>query len=96
MLTSYVDVSFDIQNSCKITKDSEPWCTLVDTGELTCSRRLKRVSEYLNKDESFCFTYGDGVSDINIGNLINYHKSHDSLATLSAVNPPGRFGALGK
>ena len=92
------DVSFDIsENNCKIHKRfAEPWnITLVDTGELTMTGgRLKRVSEYLNKDESFCFTYGDGVSDINIGNLINYHKSHDSLATLSAVNPPGRFGAL--
>ena len=90
------DVSFDIsENNCKIHKRfAEPWnITLVDTGELTMTGgRLKRVSEYLNKDESFCFTYGDGVSDINIGNLINYHKSHDSLATLSAVNPQADLG----
>jgi glucose-1-phosphate cytidylyltransferase len=69
--------------------------TLVDTGENTMTGgRLKRVSEYVKYDEAFCFNYGDGVSDIDIGALIKFHKHHGLQATLTAVYPPGRFGAL--
>ena len=75
---------------------SEPWkITLVDTGDSSLTGgRLKRVSEYLKDEESFCFTYGDGLSDVDIRETINFHKSHGKLATLTATLPPGRFGAL--
>ena len=91
------DVTFDMSSS-KIdihTNSSEPWkVTLVDTGEETMTGgRLKRISSYLDK-EDFCFTYGDGVSDINITELISFHKSNKTLATVTAVQPPGRFGLL--
>jgi glucose-1-phosphate cytidylyltransferase len=56
--------------------------------------RLKRVAQYVKDEEAFCFTYGDGVSDINIGSLIDFHKSHGRLATMTATYPPGRFGAI--
>jgi glucose-1-phosphate cytidylyltransferase len=56
--------------------------------------RLKRVGAYISSDEPFCFTYGDGVSDVNIADLITFHRSHGKLATLTAVAPPGRYGAL--
>ena len=74
---------------------TEPWnVTLIDTGEHTMTGgRLKRVAEFL-KDEAFCFTYGDGVSDVNIRQLIEFHKSHKKLATITAVQPPARYGAL--
>lgn len=74
---------------------SEPWrVTLVDTGEHTMTGgRLKRIKHYLD-DDDFCFTYGDGVSDVSISELISFHKSHDLLATVTAVQPPGRYGAL--
>jgi glucose-1-phosphate cytidylyltransferase len=77
-------------------KNAEPWkVTLVDTGEQTLTGgRLKRVSEYLKDEESFCFTYGDGLSDVNITELINFHKRHGKLATVTGVQPPGRYGAL--
>ncbi len=92
------DVTFNMANNSMEVhyKRSEPWSvTLVDTGENTMTGgRLKRVAQYLDKDQDFCFTYGDGVSDINITELINYHKKKKTLATLSAVLPPGRFGAL--
>jgi len=73
----------------------EPWTiTLVDTGDDTeTGGRLKRIREYVG-DESFCLTYGDGVSDVNIGELIRFHKGHGRKATLTAVQPPGRFGSL--
>ena len=76
--------------------NAEPWSiTLIDTGEDTMTGgRLKRVYDYIKDDEAFCFTYGDGVGDINIANLIEYHKMHGKLATLTAVRPPGRYGAL--
>jgi len=68
---------------------------LVDTGEKTMTGgRLKRIKEYIKDDDMFCLTYGDGVSDINITELIKYHKSQKTLATLAAVYPPGRFGSL--
>jgi len=92
------DVTFDFENNSMEVheKKAEQWkVTLVDTGSKTMTGgRLKRVSKYLNKDEPFCFTYGDGVTDLNITELIKMHKSHGKLATLTAVRPPGRYGAL--
>ncbi len=75
---------------------TEPWrVTLVDTGEQTLTGgRLKRVYPYIKDEDAFCLTYGDGVADIDISRLIKYHKSHGKLATVTAVLPPGRFGAL--
>ncbi len=75
---------------------AEPWrVTMVDTGEETqTGGRLKRLARFLEPEESFCMTYGDGVADINIGALIEFHKAHGRLATLTAVVPPGRYGAL--
>ena len=92
------DVTFNIKEN-KMTvheNTSEPWSvTLVDTGERSMTGgRLKRVLPYLKNEEAFCFTYGDGVSDINLKDLIDFHKSHGRLATLTAAYPPGRFGAL--
>ena len=91
------DVTFDMANNkMRVHQNSaEPWqVTLVDTGDATMTGgRLKRVQAYLG-DEDFCFTYGDGVSDIDIGKLIAFHQAHGGHATLSAVQPPGRFGAL--
>ena len=91
------DVTFDMKdNSMDIhSKHTEPWkITLVDTGEGTMTGgRLKRVAEHI-EDEPFCFTYGDGVADIDINKLIKFHKDSKRKATLTAVNPPGRFGSL--
>ena len=91
------DVTFDIQNNkMEIHQNNvEPWkVTLVDTGETTMTGgRLKRVRDYLG-EEDFCFTYGDGVSDINISKLLAFHQTNGKLATISSVQPPGRFGAL--
>ncbi len=91
------DVTFDMRdNTMKVHQNAaEPWTvTLVDTGELTqTGGRLKRVSQYLD-DEDFCFTYGDGVTDANLQDLINFHKAKATLATVTAVQPPGRFGSL--
>jgi glucose-1-phosphate cytidylyltransferase len=91
------DVTFDMgENRMHIhQRHAEPWrVTLVDTGESTgTGGRLKRVRDYLG-DEAFCFTYGDGVSDIDIPALIAFHKQHGKLATVTAVQPPGRYGAL--
>lgn len=91
------DVSFDIQNNNMEVHQSaaEPWnVTLVDTGEKTqTGGRLRRVLDYLG-DEDFCFTYGDGVSDIDMAALISFHREQQVLATVTAVQPPGRFGAL--
>jgi glucose-1-phosphate cytidylyltransferase len=92
------DVTFDMRNNSMHVhqKRAEPWTvTLVDTGDNSMTGgRLKRVSEYVNSEESFCLTYGDGVSDINISNAISFHREHGKLATLAATFPPGRFGAL--
>jgi len=91
------DVTFDMNsNTMEVHhKHAEPWrVTLVDTGEQTLTGgRLKRVEDYI-QDEPFCFTYGDGVSDINIGELIRFHKEHKKTATITAVQPPGRYGSL--
>jgi len=75
---------------------AEPWrVTLVDTGDTTqTGGRLKRVGAYLKSDEAFCFTYGDGLSDVNITKLVEFHKQHGKLATVTAVNPQARFGTL--
>lgn len=92
------DVTFDIkQNKMEVhLQNAEPWrVTLVDTGETTqTGGRLKRVKDYLSADEPFCFTYGDGVSDVDITALKNFHINNGKLATLTAVQPPGRFGAM--
>ena len=90
------DVTFDIkQNKMEVhQKFAEPWkITLIDTGlDTLTGGRLKRVKKYL--DDTFCFTYGDGLSDINISNLINFHNKKNTLATVTAVQPPGKFGIL--
>jgi glucose-1-phosphate cytidylyltransferase len=91
------DVTFDMQNNKMEVHQvsAEPWkVTLVDTGEKTMTGgRLKRVRDYIGEDD-FCFTYGDGVSDINISDSINFHKKSNKLATVAGVQPPGRFGSL--
>ena len=92
------DVTFCMKsNEMKVhNKRAEPWTvTLVDTGDSTMTGgRLLRLKDYLIEEESFCFTYGDGVGDINISDTISFHESHGKLATLTATYPPGRFGAL--
>jgi glucose-1-phosphate cytidylyltransferase len=92
------DVTFDLnENTMEVHhKRAEPWkVTLVDTGDNSMTGgRLKRVAKYLQDDEAFCFTYGDGVGDMNIAETIDFHKKNGKLATLTATYPPGRFGAL--
>ena len=92
------DVTFNmVENKMTVHKDrSEPWTvTLVDTGDDSMTGgRLKRVLPYLKDEESFCFTYGDGVADIDISELISFHRSHGKLATVTSTFPPGRYGAL--
>jgi glucose-1-phosphate cytidylyltransferase len=92
------DVTFDIANNTMhvCERHAEPWkVTLVDTGDATMTGgRLKRVSPYIRDEQDFCFTYGDGVSDINITQEIAFHRKHGKLATIAAVQPPGRYGAL--
>jgi glucose-1-phosphate cytidylyltransferase len=91
------DVTFDMSNNIMQVhhKKAEPWkVTLVDTGENTqTGGRLRRVKDYIG-DEDFCMTYGDGVGDVNISAAIAFHKEHGKLATMTATQPPGRFGAL--
>jgi len=92
------DVTFDMTNNkMEVHQNSaEPWkITLVETGEKTMTGgRLKRVSDYLNPNEDFCFTYGDGVANVDVSALVAYHKNQKSMATLTAIQPPGRFGSL--
>ena len=92
------DVTFDMRENKMHVRNqrAEDWqVTLVDTGDNSMTGgRLLRVFDYIKDEESFCFTYGDGVSDVNIGQSIAFHQSHKKLATLTAVYPPGRFGAL--
>ena len=92
------DVTFDLANNKMEVHErhAEPWrVTLVDTGaETMTGGRLKRVANYLKNDDAFCFTYGDGVSDVDISASIAYHREHGKLATVTAVLPPGRYGAL--
>jgi glucose-1-phosphate cytidylyltransferase len=91
------DVTFDMaENRMDVhQRNAEPWrVTLVDTGQDTLTGgRLKRVRSYLN-GESFCFTYGDGVADIDIGKLLEFHRRHGRIATLTAIQPPGRYGSV--
>lgn len=92
------DVTFDMSaNKMEVHRHhAEPWrVTLVDTGENTLTGgRLKRVEAYIRDDEAFCFTYGDGLSDVNIGASVEFHRQHGRRATVTAVLPPGRYGAL--
>ena len=92
------DVTFDMRNNKMEVhqKRAEPWTvTLVDTGEHSMTGgRLNRVRKYIENDDAFCFTYGDGVGDIDISASIEFHKQHGKAATLTATYPPGRFGAL--
>ena len=92
------DVTFNMETNNMIVhqKDAEKWnVTLINTGDNTMTGgRLKRVRDYLDKNEDFCFTYGDGVSDVDIKESINFHKNHKKLATVTGVQPPGRYGAL--
>jgi len=92
------DVTFDMTNNRMEVhqKKAEPWrVTLVDTGEDTLTGgRLKRVAEYVKDEEAFCFTYGDGVADIDVTRQIAFHHDHGKVATVTAVQPPGRYGAL--
>ncbi|WP_206951406.1 glucose-1-phosphate cytidylyltransferase [Trinickia acidisoli] len=92
------DVTFDMANNRMEVhqNNAEPWrVTLVETGADTqTGGRLRRVKEYLVGEKEFCFTYGDGVADVNIASLIDFHRAHGKLATITATQPPGRFGAL--
>lgn len=92
------DMTFDLaENRLQFHKKSaENWrVTLVDTGENSMTGgRLKRVADYLKDEDAFCFTYGDGVSSVDVSETIRYHRSHGRLATVTAVRPPARFGAL--
>jgi glucose-1-phosphate cytidylyltransferase len=92
------DVTFDLAtNRMEVhQRKAEPWrVTLVDTGEDTMTGgRLKRVAQYVENDSEFCFTYGDGVSDVDIHALLAFHRSHGRWATVTAVRPPGRYGAI--
>lgn len=91
------DVTFDMStNNMEVHQhNGEPWrVTLLDTGDASMTGgRLKRVRDYLGQ-EDFCFTYGDGVADVDVGALVNFHQAHGRLATVTAVQPPGRYGAL--
>jgi glucose-1-phosphate cytidylyltransferase len=92
------DVTFNMHdNSIEIhNQKAEPWkITLIDTGDDSqTGGRLKRVKSYLSNEDSFCFTYGDGVSDVDISASILFHKKHKKLVTVTAVQPPGRYGAI--
>lgn len=93
------DITYDFSNNSQTIHNSkaENWkVTLVDTGETTMTGgRIKRIIPYVKNEDAFCLTYGDGVANVNIKDLINFHKSHGKLATLTATYPEGRFGALG-
>jgi glucose-1-phosphate cytidylyltransferase len=92
------DITFDMANNRMQVhqQKAEPWqVTLIDTGEETLTGgRLKRVADYVKDEDAFCFTYGDGVSDVDISAQMAFHKSHGKWATVTAVKPPGRYGAL--
>ena len=97
LLTSDVTIDFRNGNGMEVhSARSEPWrVTLVETGPQTMTGgRLAAVRSYLDPDEPFCFTYGDGVADIDIAALVDFHKAHGARATITSVTPPGRFGAL--
>jgi glucose-1-phosphate cytidylyltransferase len=92
------DITFDLRNNSMEVHQTaaEPWrITLVDTGlDTQTGGRLKRIAAFLNEDDAFCCTYGDGLADVNISELITFHLKTERLATVTAVQPPGRFGAL--
>jgi glucose-1-phosphate cytidylyltransferase len=92
------DITFDMHDGKRTihSNDAEPWkVTVVDTGELTMTGgRVRRVKNYIG-GETFCLTYGDGVSDVRVDKLTEFHRTHGKLATLTAIQPPGRFGRLG-
>ncbi len=92
------DVTFDMKDNRMTVhqNNAEPWrVTLVDTGDATMTGgRLKRAGRHLDPDEPFCMTYGDGVGNVNIRELVAFHRQHGRFATVTAVQPPGRFGAL--
>jgi glucose-1-phosphate cytidylyltransferase len=92
------DVTFDMANNAMDVhqQNAEPWrVTLVDTGDDTMTGgRLKRVADYLQDEDAFCFTYGDGLADVDVAASIEFHRGHGKLATVTAVQPPGRYGAL--
>ena len=96
--THMSDISIDLSSNDLTVhkKNAEPWkITLVDTGKETLTGgRVKRVKEYLENEDAFCLTYGDGLANINIGKLIKFHKAQGKNATITAVVPPGRYGAL--
>ena len=93
------DVTFDLQSNRMEVHQSvaEPWrVTLVDTGDNTgTGGRLRRIAPYVENEDSFCMTYGDGVGNVDIGATVSFHRSHGKQVTLTAIQPPGRFGALG-
>ncbi|MDP9203390.1 MAG: glucose-1-phosphate cytidylyltransferase [Gemmatimonadota bacterium] len=92
------DVTFDMTRNKMLVHErhAEPWkVTLVDTGDDTMTGgRLKRLAPYVQGEEAFCFTYGDGVSDVDISREMQFHRDHGKWATITAVQPPGRYGAL--
>ena len=92
------DVTFDLGNNRMDVhnKNAEPWrVTLIDTGDETMiGGRIKRIIDYVKQDDCFCLTYGDGVSDVDVAELIKFHQSQKKLATVTGVQPPGRFGAI--
>lgn len=92
------DVTFDmVNNQMQVHEQyADPWrVTLVNTGDDTLTGgRLKRVASYIQNEEAFCFTYGDGLADVNVTEAIAFHRQHGKLATVTAVQPPGRYGAL--
>lgn len=94
------DITFDMtRNHMEVHQQKvEPWrVTLVDTGDETMTGgRLRRVADYVRDEAAFCFTYGDGLSDVDIRASIDFHRTHGKLATVTAVTPPGRYGALAR
>jgi len=92
------DVTIDItRNQTQVhLQKAEPWhVTLIDTGEVTMTGgRLKRIRQYVAAEDAFCMTYGDGLSNVNIGRLVEFHRRHGRMATVTAVQPTGRYGAL--
>lgn len=94
------DICVDLKNNQIeiFHKKTEPWkITMVDTGEFTnTGGRLRRVKDYLKHEDLFCFTYGDGLTDVNITETINMHRKHKKMVTITAVRPPGRFGIVSK
>ncbi len=96
MHMSDMTVDFNANTITVHKRETEPWrVALIDTGEVTqTGGRLLRLRDYLENEETFCFTYGDGLSNVNVGKLLEFHTQHKKMATVTAVLPPGRFGAL--